>query len=73
MQAEGNRPDLQTFINEMGEICMQDYMISWVEHITAKQNVIPDAFSENECIANDLVHDCTIQTSSTNSIQLPAD
>ena len=73
MRAKLSRSDLQLIINEICKICTQHEMIPWVEHIPSKQNIIPDALSRNKRIPDNLVHNCTILTSATDSVQLAAD
>ena len=73
MRAKLSRPDLQLIINEMCKICIQHEIIPLVEDIASKQNIIPDALSRNKPIPDDLVHNCTILTSATPSVQLAAD
>ena len=69
MRAKLSRPDLQLIINEMYKICRQHEIISWVEHVPGKQNIIPDALSRNKLIPDNLLHNCTILSSATNSVQ----
>ena len=73
VRAKLSRPDLQLIINEIRKICMQHGIIPWVEHIPCKQSIIPDALSRNKPIPNNLVHNCRILISTTNSVQLAAD
>ena len=73
MRAKVSRPDLQLMINEMCKICRQHEIISWVEHVSGKQNIIPDALSRNKRIPDNLLYNCSILLSATNSVQLTAD
>ena len=57
----------------MCKICVQHEVIPWVEHVPDKQNIIPDVLSRNKPIPDSLVHNWTILTSTTNSVQLKAD
>ena len=73
MRAKLNRPDLQLIINEICKICIQREMIPWVEGIPGKQKITPDALNRNKPIPDNLVPNCTILISATNSVQFAAD
>ena len=68
VRAKLSRPDLELIINEMCKICIQHEIFPWVEHISGIQNIIPDALSRNEPIPGNLVYNCTILASATNSV-----
>ena len=68
VRAKLSQPDLQLIINEIGKICLQHEIIPCVEHIPGKQNIIPDALNEIKPIPDNLVHNCTILISATNSV-----
>ena len=73
MRAKLRRPDLQLLINELCKIFIEYEIISWIEHIPGKDNIIPDALSRNKDVPSDLRFKCTNRISTTSSIQLAAD
>ena len=64
MRCTLTRPDLQTLINEICKICIENEIVPWFEHIPGKDNVIPDALSRNK------PHPCTDDDSYTTRLEL---
>ena len=69
MRSKLSRPDLQSIINQICKIFIEFAINPWVEHISGKLNIIPDALSRDKPIPINLSSKCTIQIDARDAIQ----